>query len=114
MHGVNPISDPETFMDFTGYCPESLLQGKQVRMRLNTNDFFESEATGLQIAIPYPGVQAVIMSFRGEGKFREKAQYAEDNGERFSPQTTNSFPFCHLDLLQSAGEVKNYIDTIKS
>lgn len=31
-----------------GYCPESLFKGKQVRMRLNQYDFYESEETGLQ------------------------------------------------------------------
>lgn len=35
---------------WNGFCPESQLHGKQVRMRLNRHDFFESEATGLQIA----------------------------------------------------------------
>lgn len=51
---------------WNGYCPESLLKGKTVRMRLNQNDFFESEETGLQICI-IPGIQAVILSFRGKG-----------------------------------------------
>jgi hypothetical protein len=27
---------------FDGYCPESLLKGKQVEMRLNKDDFWES------------------------------------------------------------------------
>ncbi|MHB1177260.1 MAG: hypothetical protein ACYCZO_02905 [Daejeonella sp.] len=49
----------EFFIDqpFDGYCPESRLKGRKVRMRLNSYDFFESEETGLQIAICYPGVQ---------------------------------------------------------
>jgi len=36
---------------WNGYCPESWLQGKKVRMRLNRNDFYESEETRLQIAV---------------------------------------------------------------
>ncbi len=36
---------------FDGYCPESKLDGEKVRMRLNAHDFFESEKTGLQIAV---------------------------------------------------------------
>ena len=37
-----------------GYCPESRLKGKVVRMRLNSWDFYESEETGLQIAMVCP------------------------------------------------------------
>jgi hypothetical protein len=51
---------------FDGYCPECSLEGEKVRMRLNANDFFESEKTGLQIAISYPRVHAEILKFRGE------------------------------------------------
>ena len=67
---------------WNGYCPESWLQGKKVRMRLNRNDFYESEETRLQIAV-FPGVQAIILKFRGEGDFRSAVQYADEieNGE---------------------------------
>lgn len=58
-----------------GYCPESRLQGKEVRMRLNTSDLFESEATGLQIRVIY-GLRAVILKERGKGKFRSVPCYA--------------------------------------
>lgn len=53
---------------WNGCCLYSLLKGKTIRMRLNQCDFFESEETGLQIFI-IPGVQAVILNFRGKGKF---------------------------------------------
>lgn len=36
---------------FDGYCPESLLKGEHVEMRLNADDFWESEATGLQMTV---------------------------------------------------------------
>jgi hypothetical protein len=48
---------------WNGYCPESELSGKKVRMRLNNWDFYESEETGLQICINVLGVQAVILIF---------------------------------------------------
>ena len=54
---------------WNGYCPESMLKGNTVRMRLNQSDFFESEETGLQICV-LRGVQAIILNFRGKGKFR--------------------------------------------
>lgn len=61
---------------FDGYCPESLIQGKRVEMRLNEDDFWESLETGLQITAfpPY----AVLLRWRGEGKFRESSGFASD------------------------------------
>ena len=80
---------------FNGYCPESKLNGNTVKMRLNSNDFYESEATGLQIAISYPGVQAAVLKQRGSGKFKNTVSYADslENGELLSPQKTERFPF---------------------
>lgn len=54
---------------WSGYCPESAMKGELVKMRLNTNDLYESEETALQIAI-FPSVQAVILKTRGKGQFR--------------------------------------------
>ena len=61
---------------FDGYCPESRLQGKQVEMRLNDDDFWESEATGLQMTVfpPY----AAILRWRGQGRFRQTKEVASD------------------------------------
>ena len=61
---------------FDGYCPESLLKGNQVEMRLNEDDFWESEATGLQISVfpPY----AVILDWRGKRKFRSSSGTASN------------------------------------
>jgi len=67
---------PETEIYFDGYCPESLLEGKQVEMRLNEDDFWESEATGLQICISPP--YATILNWRGKGKFRSSSEVASD------------------------------------
>jgi len=60
---------------FDGYCPECLLKGEKVEMKLNEDDFWESEATGLQIAVFPPF--AAILSWRGKGKFR-KSDYASN------------------------------------
>ncbi len=56
--------------------------------------FFESEETGLQICV-LPGVQAIILNFRGKGKFCSTITYAEDveNGEMLSHQTMDRPPF---------------------
>ena len=56
---------------FDGYCPESLLKGTQVEMKLNKDDFWESLETGLQMTVfpPY----AAILRWRGKGKFRESS-----------------------------------------
>lgn len=61
---------------FDGYCPESKLIGRIVKMRLNGDDFWESEATGLQISVfpPY----AAILPWRGEGNFKIHDRIASD------------------------------------
>lgn len=64
---------------FTGLCPESELLGQKIKMRLNRDDFWESPATGLQIMLQMPS--AVILGWRGAGKFREPIREAPaDNG----------------------------------
>ena len=97
-----------------GYCPESLLNGKTVRMRLNHWDFFESEETGLQICV-LRGVQAIILNFRGKGKFRSTTEYGDEivNGEILSPQNTDKHPFNNpAEVFQSSDEIDNYIKSI--
>ena len=99
---------------FDGFCPESKLNGEKVRMRLNDDDFYESERTGLQIAISYPGVQAAVLNFRGRGKFRKTINYAHDaeNGELLSPQIKDRFPYCGDDLFGSESEFIEYLKNI--
>ncbi len=100
---------------FDGYCPESKLKGEKVRMRLNANDFFESEKTGLQIAISFPGVQAVVLKFRGKGDFRKTVNYADEveNGELLSPQLVDGFPYCGDKLFGGENEFREYLNEIK-
>ena len=103
----------EISQTWNGYCPESLLRGKTVRMRLNRSDFFESEETGLQICV-LRGVQAVIMNFRGEGDFRTTPEYADEieNGEILSPHNTNRPPFNSGVIFNNSTEIVNYINGI--
>jgi len=99
---------------WNGYCPESLLNGKTVRMRLNQHDFFESEDTGLQICI-IPGVQAIILNFRGKGKFRTTPKYGDEveNGEILSPQNSDRPPFNNpTAAFGESEEIEKYIATI--
>ena len=99
---------------WNGYCPESWLKGKRVKMRLNKNDFFESEETGLQIAV-LSGVQAIILNFRGKGDFRSTISYADDieNGELLSPQNTDKPPFNNpTQIFENSQQIENYIKNI--
>ena len=99
---------------WNGYCPESWLKGKRVKMRLNQNDFYESEETGLQIAV-LSGVQAVILNFRGTGDFRSTTSYADEieNGELLSPQNTEKPPFNNpTEVFQDSEQIENYINNI--
>ena len=50
---------------------ESLLKGKKVGMKLNHDDFWESERTGLQLTVFSP--YATILRWRGKGKFRQSS-----------------------------------------
>jgi len=100
---------------WNGYCPESWLKGKKVRMRLNRNDFFESEETGLQIVL-FPGIQAIILKFRGNGEFRSTPNFADEieNGEILSPQNIQFPPFNKpTEIFQTSQEIENYIKEIK-
>ncbi len=106
---------PKISNTWNGYCPESLLKGKTVRMRLNQYDFFESVETGLQICI-ISGVQAVILNFRGKGKFRTSESYGDEveNGEILSPQNTDRPPFNNpITTFGESEEIENYIATIQ-
>ncbi len=97
-----------------GYCPESYLLGKQVRMRLNSSDIYESEETGLQIAI-IPGVQAIILKTRGKGKFRLTPTNGDEieNGELLSPQNLDMPPFSDpADVFSDSSEIEAYIKSI--
>jgi hypothetical protein len=96
-----------------GYCPESLLKGKEVRMRLNDWDFYESEETHLQICISGP--QAIILNFRGKGKFRSTPSFGDEaeTGQMLSPQNTARQPFNNpTEVFKGSEEIQNYIQAI--
>jgi hypothetical protein len=59
---------------FEGYCPECLLKGEKIEMQLNENDFWECPMSLLQITTfpPY----AVVLGWRGDGKFRSSKETA--------------------------------------
>ncbi len=107
--------EDEKFYEWNGYCPESELKGEKIRMRLNQNDFYESEKTGLQIGFMFPGVQAVIMKKRGQGKFNHVKTFADDkfNFEILSKQTMNNPPFCETDLIQNISDLSEYLIAVK-
>ena len=107
--GVYPPTITPTI--WNGYCPESWAKGRTVRMRLNEMDFYESEETGLQIAIGFPGVQAVILKHRGKGNFKSTRIYADkrDCNECLSPQTLERPPFCEPTIFKSSEEIVDYI-----
>lgn len=101
---------------WNGLCPESLILGKRVRMKLNRNDFFESEKTGLQILV-LSGVQAVILNFRGKGEFKVSPKYADEieNGEILSPQNSNKIPFNNpTEIFDEISHIVNYVAKIKA
>jgi hypothetical protein len=83
-------------------------------MRQNVYDFFESEATGLQIAIIHPGVQAVIMKKRGDGKFKNPPRYAHETelGEFLLEQCSDRWPYCGKIIIRDLEHLKKYLSNI--
>ena len=85
-----------------GYCPESLLQGKKVKMKINESDFWESPETGLQI-MGWDPLYAVVLPFRGKGKFKDYQSakpemlhdllliHSGEKGKHFLPQDNEYF-----------------------
>jgi|ERR1017187_290631 hypothetical protein len=106
---------------WNGYCPECWLKGEKEKMRLNSNDFFECEKSGLQIVLSFPGFFATILKFRGKGEWRTKPDYAHklDRNEKLCRQISDDVPFLNSDLnvdyaqFKNDEEVENYIKNIK-
>jgi hypothetical protein len=96
---------------WNGYCPECELKGEKVRMRLNSNDFFECEKSKLQIVLTYPGLLATILKFRGEGEYRTNPDYADEKprGEMLCPQTKEDFPFTGDELFNKNEQLQTYL-----
>lgn len=109
------MSETSISTKWNGYCPESLLLGKLVRMRVNQQDFFESEETGLQISL-IPNLLAVILNVRGKGRFRDTKTFGDkvEQGEMLSPQNTDRAPFSNPPVIfMDSNEIAKYIAGIK-
>lgn len=109
------MNKPKLYQECSGYCPESTLEGKKVRMRLNRWDLYESEETGLQIALIRP-LFAVILKFRGKGDFRLTPEYLDEvvDAEMWAHQLTDKPPFYGEGKIFENGEedIKQYLSTI--
>lgn len=111
----NELNVREIPLMWNGYCPESWLLGKTVKMKLNRNDLYESEATGLQLAL-IPNVQVVILMKRGIGEFRSTPVYGDEveSGEILSPQNSDRPPFNDPPVIfKDSNEIEAYIRAIR-
>jgi hypothetical protein len=100
---------------WTGYCPESAIKGKLVKMRLNSSNLYESEETGLQIAV-FASVQAIILKTRGCGQFRTTITYGHEiaNGEMLSPQNIDRPPFnSPTEIFDEKNRLEDYLEAIE-
>ena len=79
---------------WNGYCPECWLKREKEKMRLNHNDFFECEKSGLQIVLTMPNIFASILTFRGKAKWRTNPEYANElaNEEILCYPTSDNVP----------------------
>jgi hypothetical protein len=62
---------------FEGYCPACRLKGKQQKLQLNSDDFWECLACHLQLTTFAP--YAAILRWRGDAKFRQTTDYAHNH-----------------------------------
>lgn len=112
---VRLVEKIELDQNWNGYCPESYLKGQNVKKRLNKYDFFESEATSLQICV-LKGVQAVILNFRGAKEFKQTPVYGHEieQDELFSPQNIDKAPFNNpTEMFDDSKQIEQYILKIK-
>ena len=58
---MNKIKNEQIYLN--SYCPEGMLKGKKVEMKLNEDDFWESLETHLQMTVFPPF--ATILRWRG-------------------------------------------------
>lgn len=103
---------------WNGYCPECWLKGEKVRMKLNSDDFFECEKSGLQIVLTFPNFFASILKFRGKGKWRSNPDYAHElqRDEILCRQISDKVPFLDSELnidyaqFKNSEEIERYIN----
>jgi len=101
-------------MLWDGYCPESRLKGKRVRMGFSGR-FFESVETRLRISYGPDGM-AIIMKKRGRGRFKENAHFADQQNFRglLCPQTRKASPYNPgTRWFGSSSEIEEYIGGIE-
>ncbi|HLG34611.1 MAG TPA: hypothetical protein VI757_06980 [Bacteroidia bacterium] len=104
---------------WNGYCPECLLKGERVGMKLNSYDFFECEKSALQIVLPFPNFFASILKFRGKGEWRTNSDYAHESprNELLCKQISDKVPTLDSELnidyaqFKNTDEIENYIDS---
>lgn len=102
---------------FEGFCPECMLKGEKIAMKLNRMDFYECEKSHLQMTVfpPY----AAILRWRGEGNFRENQEKATEqsinaiitradwrNGKETLPDTEEVF--------EDIWDIEVYIQSIRA
>jgi hypothetical protein len=76
---------------------------------------YECESCRLQIGVRASGIRAVVLKFRGQSKFRQKAVYADEEcgGEFLGPQVMELPPFGDSTFFSEPTDLINYIHTIE-
>ncbi len=112
--GSQTVRQRKALESWNGFCPESWIKGKKVKMRLNDMDLYESEETGLQVAVYGP--LAVILKSRGYGEFRQTPCYGDDisSEQMFVPQMMPYPPFVSrpFQTFANTDEIELYINSI--
>jgi hypothetical protein len=96
-----------------GYCPVCQIEGKNINLRINTDDFWECENCNLQFTHP-DNFTVVIMKVRGSGQFRKKSPFGSEsiNGAIYFGSNSENPVLPNNDcILQSESEIINYINS---
>ncbi len=94
---------------WNGYCPECAFKGMNEKMKLNDDDFYECEESGLQIVLTFPNFFASILKFRGKGKWRTNPDYAHElpRNEILCRQISDDVPLLESELNVGYAQFKN-------
>ena len=95
------------------FCPSCSIENKNVKLLLNSNDFYECPNCNIQILYrEYP--IATVLNFKGESDFRKpnKTVIEKFFNSALAPVNPNSKSLSALEAFKDQKEFKEYLSTL--